>query len=55
MEFCRYGEVGTLNVRLKKMMKTETMVPTWTGKMRKLFLVKEKSGNFQQTGKMREI
>ena len=37
------------------------MVPTWTGKpenpgkMRKLFPVREKSGNFEQTGKVREF
>ena len=28
------------------------MVPTRTGKMRKLFPVREKSGNFEQTGKV---
>ena len=35
-----------------------TMVPTWTGKpekMGKLFPVREKSGNFEQTGKVREF
>ena len=34
------------------------MVPTWTGKpgqMRKLFPVREKSANFEQTGKVREF
>ena len=34
------------------------MVPTRTGKpgkMRKLFPVREKSGNFEQTGKVREF
>ena len=34
------------------------MVPTWTGKpgkMRKLFPVREKSGNFEQTGKVGEF
>ena len=37
------------------------MVPTWTGKtgkpgkMRKLFPVREKLGNFEQTGKVREF
>ena len=37
------------------------MVPTWTGKTRKpgkmgkLFPVREKSGNFEQTGKVREF
>ena len=34
------------------------MVPTWTGKpgkMGKLFPVREKSGDFEQTGKVREF
>ena len=31
------------------------MVPTWTGKMINLFTVREKSGNFEQTGKVREF
>ena len=35
-------------------MENQSMVPTWTGKpgkMRKLFPVREKSGNFKQTKK----
>ena len=31
------------------------MVPTWTGKMRKLFPVRENSGNFEQIGKIEGI
>ena len=43
-----------VNLRVKSGAK----VPTWTGKpgkVRKLFPVKEKSGNFEQTGKVREF
>ena len=36
-------------------LKSLTMVPTWTGKMGKLFPVREKSGHFEQTGKVREF
>ena len=32
-----------------------SMVPTRTGKLRKLFPVREMSGNFEQTGKLREF
>ena len=31
------------------------MAPTWTKKMGKHFPVGEKSGNFEQTGKLREF
>ena len=43
-----------VNLRVK----SGAMVPTWTGKpgkMRKLFPVREKLGNFEQTGKVREF
>ena len=43
-----------MNLRVK----SGAMVPIWTGKpgkMRKLFPVREKSGNFEQTGKVREF
>ena len=43
-----------MNLRVK----SGAMVPTWTGKpgkMRKLFPVRKKSGNFEQTGKVREF
>ena len=33
----------------------DLMVPTWTGKMGKQFPVGEKSGNFEQTEKVRQI
>ena len=52
-----YWNDHDINIKEYKGMQYNTRVPTQTGKpgkMRRHFPVREKSGNFEQTGKVRE-